>query len=410
MITVTDSKSYEVTSDTTLTGTVTAAAGDIVVALVTVRDTYTVPSGWTLVFGGDIFDTTVGNGQRVYFASKRISEAGTVSFTAVQATAQRLYLNLIALHGVARVSYNAAYTKTANISTGNLALPNKTAGEALLWGVSCAYAGTNNLWSSTPSDITIHQLPSTTNARSALLFDSGGGAVSRTLTYGTVNGYPCYICALVLSQDHYASGDAILSCALSAVSAYGSSGITWTADEPEGTSVLMYAQITDEAGEPSSEDWLACQNGDELPCFDIGESYEGKTLWIKAALATTDTALTPSLSSVFIRVTDETDAAVLLLTLADNGRINNAEGDLTVAYDKTLGNLAGAGGAVESFSQAFTPASLEKKPNPNDAEHITAAVAASGALMRVYYIDSSEAEHISAAISATGTLISVSDI
>jgi hypothetical protein len=409
MITVTDAQSYEITAGTTLTGTVNAAANDMVIALVTVRDTYTVPDGWTLLHGGDIFADS-GNGQRVYFASKRISEAGTVSFTAVQATAQRLYLNLIALHGVANVSYNAAYTKTENSSSGTVTPADKEAGAALLWGVSCAYAGTASQWSSVPNDIAIYQLPATTNARSAIMFDNGSGAISRTMSLSGIATRVCYICALVLSQDHYATGDAVLSCALSSVSAYGSSGITWAADTPEGTSLLMYAQITDEADEPSSDGWLACQNGDELPCFDIGESYEGKTLWIKAALATTDTALTPSLSSVFVRVTDATDAAVLLLTLADNGRINNAEGDLTVAYDKTLGNLAGAGGAVESFSHTFTPASLEKKPNPNDAEHITAAVAASGALMRVYYIDSSEAEHISAAISATGTLISVSDI
>lgn len=60
--------------------------------------------------------------------------------------------------------------------------------------------------------------------------------------------------------------------------------------------------------------------------------------------------------------TDDT----ILLTMTEAGRFNNVEGDITVAYDQTVGNLSGIR-AVESFEVSFTPEDLE--PSPVD-EHI----------------------------------------
>lgn len=60
--------------------------------------------------------------------------------------------------------------------------------------------------------------------------------------------------------------------------------------------------------------------------------------------------------------TDDT----ILLTFDEANRFNNVEGDITVAYDQTVGNLSGIR-AVESFEVSFTPEDLE--PSPVD-EHI----------------------------------------
>lgn len=54
------------------------------------------------------------------------------------------------------------------------------------------------------------------------------------------------------------------------------------------------------------------------------------------------------------------------------GRFPTVEGNLTVEYDATVGNLAGSGGAVESFIETFTPIGLVAEPNPGIEETILA--------------------------------------
>lgn len=57
------------------------------------------------------------------------------------------------------------------------------------------------------------------------------------------------------------------------------------------------------------------------------------------------------------------------------GRFPTVEGNLTVEYDASIGNLAGRGGFVESFSEVFTPTDLAPEPNPGIQETITVAPA-----------------------------------
>lgn len=61
----------------------------------------------------------------------------------------------------------------------------------------------------------------------------------------------------------------------------------------------------------------------------------------------------------------------ILLTFPVRGEFNNAEGALTVEYDATKGNLSGQGGAVESFTEVFTPTDLKQTLNPGVEETIT---------------------------------------
>jgi hypothetical protein len=57
------------------------------------------------------------------------------------------------------------------------------------------------------------------------------------------------------------------------------------------------------------------------------------------------------------------------------GRFPTVEGNLTVEYDASVGNLAGGGGFVESFSEVFTPTDLVPEPNPGIQETVTVAPA-----------------------------------
>ena len=69
-----------------------------------------------------------------------------------------------------------------------------------------------------------------------------------------------------------------------------------------------------------------------------------------------------------------TEANTILLTMTGMGKFRKLEGNLTVAYDMTKGNLAGLGGAVLSFEEVFTPEDLERMINPNVSEIVNVSV------------------------------------
>lgn len=102
----------------------------------------------------------------------------------------------------------------------------------------------------------------------------------------------------------------------------------------------------------------------------------------------------------------------ILLTFPVRGEFNNAEGALTVEYDATKGNLSGQGGAVESFTEVFTPTGLKQTPNPGIEETITVSPTQIIAdFLKVEYIEGYgiEAEKITAApVSVTVELLHTS--
>lgn len=91
-----------------------------------------------------------------------------------------------------------------------------------------------------------------------------------------------------------------------------------------------------------------------------------------------------------------TEEKAILLTMKPLKRFNNVEGDLTVKYDANLGNLAGEGGAVESFEHAFMPADLVPKLNPYVAERITVSPNISTDFIKVDYSSRYASEKITA--------------
>jgi hypothetical protein len=118
-----------------------------------------------------------------------------------------------------------------------------------------------------------------------------------------------------------------------------------------------------------------------------------------------------SFESIFTP-TEGTDDTEIMLTVEPNDRFNSVVGNLTVAYNSTIGNLAGSGGPVASFSQAFAPADLVAKPHQNDQEHIAiTSVTANGTLTAIQYLSAKADEHISiTGITAVGVLTNINDI
>jgi hypothetical protein len=107
-----------------------------------------------------------------------------------------------------------------------------------------------------------------------------------------------------------------------------------------------------------------------------------------------------------------TEAKTLLLTMKDMSEFKNIEGSLTVSYNASLGNLAGLGGAVQSFTEVFAPTDLVRVPNPLLAEKINASITdLSAGLTRIYYKDGYDTEIISASITGlTVNLINIADL
>lgn len=82
------------------------------------------------------------------------------------------------------------------------------------------------------------------------------------------------------------------------------------------------------------------------------------------------------------------DNTHLQIIFDDYSRFPSVVGDITVEYDASLGNLAGSGGAVESFIETFTPTGLVPEPNPGHVHTLSVAPASLEVdLLAIEYID-----------------------
>ena len=109
---------------------------------------------------------------------------------------------------------------------------------------------------------------------------------------------------------------------------------------PDGTSVeLSYGINTSAVTVPT--EWTGV---DPLEIIDPGEDLTGKYLWVKVSLATTNSTITPVVSSVQIMAWD---SHLVQLNLTEAGRLRYPEGDITVGFDGTM--TGQGGGLVESF-------------------------------------------------------------
>ena len=106
----------------------------------------------------------------------------------------------------------------------------------------------------------------------------------------------------------------------------------------------------------------------------------------------------------------KTEENTILLEIDDYDRFESVIGELTVTYTRLLGNLSGAGGAVEDFVTSFQPNDLVWKGDQNDIEHIALYTQATGSLRRVTHNDMQEHEHIELVVLPVGVLTHIDDI
>lgn len=241
----------------------------------------------------------------------------------------------------------------------------------------------------------------------------GGSTYSFTVTASTPIEYSFYTqnetgSAWSVVQERYpvvityvSEGTAIYTYSDIGISSIASSYIGWTESAPEGTSVAVSVST-------DGENYTLVTNGGNIA--SLGSTLS--TLYIKVALATTDTSISPSISDLHVTIQSEDDVYCIVLMMVGTRRFCSNVGYLTVAYDVALGNLAGQGGPVASFSVTFLPEDLIAKPHQNDQEHLEIEnISAEGDRIRIYYTDSQLNEHLEISnITAVGTLIDVDDI
>ena len=168
------------------------------------------------------------------------------------------------------------------------------------------------------------------------------------------NTYDFDIVELISSVEYLSAGTYLTSINATELE---SPRFRYEANIPEGTSITVEYACTD-GSEPTA--WAQVDEGDLLDITDT-------TLWLRYTLATENPAVTPTLLAVWLEEA-EAPPDTILLTMTEGGRFNNVEGDLTVAYNQALGNLAGVR-PVESFEVSFAPSDLE--PTPVHAHTIT---------------------------------------
>lgn len=166
----TRSTTAEVSSATSLTSSVQANVGDLVVAAIVTRDTLSLSDGWTLVSISEVnSNDTSGNGQRLSWAYK-IADSTSETITVTQASAQRLYINMISMTGPTGVTDNGYSYDNTGDGTHTVTKPSGT----VLWGMTAPLwdtSDTHGLWTSSP-ELNIIQLGTSTQSRLGIALDS----------------------------------------------------------------------------------------------------------------------------------------------------------------------------------------------------------------------------------------------
>lgn len=206
-IEIVDSTCVEVSAGTSLTASVTASPGDIILATITVRSALSIPEGWNLLFTSEyVIDT--GNQQSISFAIKT-AESSMESITVTQAESKRIYVNLISIRGskgVVPYQELTTYVNTAPSTKGyKIQVPDKKQGEKIIWGCSATSWATSSPygdWETTPDDLQGISLgQSKTAPRQANFIDLGQGVVNRTFTATPKStGSVCVIAAVRLLE------------------------------------------------------------------------------------------------------------------------------------------------------------------------------------------------------------------
>lgn len=113
------------------------------------------------------------------------------------------------------------------------------------------------------------------------------------------------------------------------------------------------------------------------------------------------------------KITKSPDEKSIYVWLWLDDRLKYPVDQVTVAYDKSLGNLAGAQSAqVESFSLTFAPTNLTPFFDPHNAENIDAIITHENELIHIFYefYQADEDGNISVDITSANEIINVNDL
>ena len=148
------------------------------------------------------------------------------------------------------------------------------------------------------------------------------------------------------------------------------------------------------------EVWTAIEFGSVLALESLSSYF-----WLKLELTTTDTTVTPIVSSLYLNES-ESDPNRIQINLTDAGRLKYplvevggvySLGNVLIDYDQVLGGLLGqSGSVVESFQLAFDPTDITIMFDPHTDEHLTAEASMAVSTMEVVYQDRKLDEHITA--------------
>ena len=171
----------DVDSATTLDTTIPCEVGDLILAQIIVRSALTLPTDWTLLRTIPAVGTT--NNQTLSFAYKRATSTSE-TLTVTQATAGRIYTNLVRLSNATSISYIQSCEKTGtgikSISSTKPVTPNM-----VIWGAASATWRTSSPygnWTYSPSTLDYYSLPQATKAPRLGTFIDSSGAGERTFT------------------------------------------------------------------------------------------------------------------------------------------------------------------------------------------------------------------------------------
>lgn len=185
----------DVESATTLDTTITCEIGDLILAQIIVRSALTLPTDWTLLRTIPAVGTS--SNQTLSFAYKKATSTSE-TLTVTQATAGRIYTNLVRLSNAVSISYIQSCEKTGtdinSISSTKPVTPNM-----VIWGAASSSWGTSSPygdWTYSPSTLDYYSLPQASTQPRLGTFVDSSGAGERTFT-AAVNSSTSMMCGAV---------------------------------------------------------------------------------------------------------------------------------------------------------------------------------------------------------------------
>lgn len=176
-------KCFEVSGSTMLSCSIYASKGDRILATISVRSALILPDALTLLSTSEAFESN----QTLSFAYCNVTETGMHTLDIQQASAGRIYVNLIVLRGDFEFKYTGDfYALYTSFISGNSPAtpPSKKEGQMLIWGCSAdlwSVAGPYGEWQVSPRDMLEVNLDEAYTApRQANFVDFGSADLSHT--------------------------------------------------------------------------------------------------------------------------------------------------------------------------------------------------------------------------------------